>query len=94
MTKTETTMVLQRVSITRAGYHGYGQVDPASPFSATIEVTGASGKVELNLSEGLSRRIVEIIADEVAAAGRATADIMVADAMIVSSNKTKALEKS
>jgi hypothetical protein len=39
--------------------------------------------VKLNLSADLSRRIVEIIAEEVAAAGRATAAMMTAEAFDV-----------
>jgi len=76
-------MVLNRVMITRGGIHSWERVDPASPFKATIEVQGATGKVELNLGHELSRKIVEIVAEEVAAAGRATAEAMVADAMLI-----------
>ena len=93
MTKTiDTTLVLQRISIYRVASSGftYSKPDAASPFKCTIEVAGANGKVELNLSDDLSRRIVEIIADEVAAAGRATADIMTADALLVTPSKVLA----
>lgn len=81
--KKDTTLVLNRVTIHRKGLHSWDKADPASPFHATIELQGATGKVELNLSEALSRRIVEIVADEVVAAGRATAEAMVADAMLI-----------
>lgn len=78
-------MFIGRVAIAREGYigHGYGSPDASKPFRATIEVFGQSGKIELNLSADLSAKIVAIIADEVAAAGRATAEAMVAEVMTV-----------
>lgn len=78
-------MFVGRVAITREGYigHGYGQPDPSKPFRATIEVYGQSGKVELNLSPELSDRLVALVADEVAAAGRATAEAMTAEVLNV-----------
>lgn len=77
-------MILKSVSIRREDdFYGSYKVDPTKPFVATIEVAGSSGQVKLNLSPVLSRRIVEIIADEVAAAGRATAEMMTAEAFDV-----------
>jgi hypothetical protein len=78
-------MFIGRVEISRQGYigHGYGTPDPSRPFIAKIEVFGQQTKSELTLSPELSRRVVEIIADEVAAAGRATAEAMVAEALTV-----------
>lgn len=87
--KLDSSLVLNRVMITRGGIHSWDRVDASAPFKATIELQGASGKVELNLSEDLSRRIVEIVADEVVAAGRATAEAMIADAMLVSAPEPK-----
>lgn len=73
-------MFVTSVSIRRDGYFGagYGKPDPTKPFKATIEVHGQHGKVELNLDPDMSARIMEVIADEVAAAGKATAEAMVA----------------
>jgi len=78
-------MFIGRIEISRVGYigHGYGTPDANKPFLAKIEVFGTQVKTELLLSEELSRRVVEIVADEVAAAGRATAEAMVAEAMTV-----------
>lgn len=77
-------MNVRSINIRRDGdLYGYGKVDPTKPFRSTIEVEGQHGKVELNLSADLSRRIVEIIADEVAAAGRATAEAMTAEVFTV-----------
>lgn len=77
-------MLVRSISIRRQGdFYGSYKADPTKPFAATIEVTGQHGKVELTLSPDLSHRIVEIIADEVAAAGRATAEMMTADALNV-----------
>lgn len=71
-------MFVTTVSIRREGYYGagYGKADPNKPFHATIELHGQQGKVELNVSPELSTRIIEVIADEVAAAGKAAADAM------------------
>jgi hypothetical protein len=74
-------MFVTAVSIRREGYYGSyggGKADPAKPFHATIEVHGQHGKVELNVSPDLSARIIEVVADEIAAAGKATADAMTA----------------
>ena len=78
-------MFITRISIHKEGHgaYSYGKKDPAAPYRATIEVEGRSGKVELNLTEELSKRVVAVIADEVAAAGRATAEAMVAEAMTI-----------
>jgi hypothetical protein len=72
-------MFLASISIRREGYYGtFGAPDPAKPLRATVEVVGQHGKIELNLSPELSKRVVEVVADEIAAAGRATAEAMVA----------------
>ena len=78
-------MFIGRVEISRVGYHGhgYGNPDASKPFVAKIEVFGSQMKTELVLSPELSRRVVEIVADEIAAAGRATAEAMVAEALNV-----------
>lgn len=78
-------MFVNAISIRREGYYGYGsgRADPTKPLLATIEVQGQSGKVELILSPEMSQRIVAIIAEEVAAAGRATAEAMTADVLSV-----------
>lgn len=76
-------MFIGAISIRREGYFaGYGQrPDPQKPFLATIEVHGTRAKTEMVLSPEMSERIVALIADEVAASGRAVADAMVAEAM-------------
>lgn len=78
-------MFVTRIAVQREGYYGaYGKPDPSKPLRATIEVLGQHGKIELNLSPEMSDRIVGIIAEEVAAAGRATAEAMTADVLNVS----------
>lgn len=87
-------MILKSLSVRRDSANWYtDKVDPAAPFMATIEVSGKAGKVELRLDAELSRRIVEIVADEVAKAGRATAEMMTAEAfeMVAPAAKAKAL---
>lgn len=78
-------MFITSINIAREGYYGagYGKPDFTKPFRTKIEVQGVSGKVELVLSEDLSRRVVEIIADEVISASRATAEAMTAEALNV-----------
>jgi hypothetical protein len=78
-------MFLSRLTVHREGYFGagYGRADPSKPFRATVEVIGESGKVELNLSPELSAKIVAVVAEEVVAAGRATAEMMTADALTI-----------
>jgi hypothetical protein len=85
-------MNVKSISIRRAGdYSSYGKVDPSKPLMATVEVEGAYGKVELSLDANMSRRIVEIIADEIAAAGRATAEAMVASVITLAPSNAKQL---
>lgn len=78
-------MFIGRVEISREGYIGamYGAPNPDKPFLARIEVHGSHTKTEMMLSPELSRRIVEIVADEIVAAGRATAEAMTTEAMSV-----------
>lgn len=78
------TMIVRNISIRRDGDYGnYTRVDPSKPFIAHIAVEGSQGKVELYLSPEMSSRIVSIIAEEVAAAGRATAEAMTAECLTV-----------
>lgn len=76
-------MHVRTISIRRDNDYGYGKIDLSRPFLATVAVEGLSGKVELALSPELSRRIVDIIADEIVAAGRATAEAMTAEVFTV-----------
>ena len=80
-------MFVNRISITRDGYYGYGKQDYSKPLRTTIEVEGQHGKVELNLSPDLSDKVVAIIADEVAAAGRATAEALTAQCLSTQATK-------
>lgn len=84
-------MFVTDVTLHRSGYFsGYGKADPSKPFEAKIGVQGSYGKVELNLSPELSARIIDIIADEIAAAGRATAEALTASCLTATA--TPALE--
>lgn len=77
-------MFVRTINISRDGDYGsYGRVDPTKPLLASITIDGQHGEVKLRLSPEMSKRIVEIVADEVAAAGRATAEAMVADVLTV-----------
>lgn len=78
-------MFIGRIEISRQGYigSGYGKPDASKPFIAKIEVFGANTKTELLLSEDLSRRVVEIVADEIAAAGRTVAEALTVEALNV-----------
>jgi hypothetical protein len=72
-------MFVRSINIGREGDYGYGEFLADKPFRAKIKVAGQHGEIELNLSADMSQRIVAIIAEEVAAAGRATAEAMTAD---------------
>lgn len=75
-------MFVRSVSISREGDwdSDYGPAPNLSkPFLATIKVHGQNGEVKPNLSPDLSTKIMAIIAEEVAAAGRATAEAMTAE---------------
>jgi hypothetical protein len=76
-------MFVRTIQIGRENDYGYSRFDPQAPFIAKIKVEGKSGNIELNLSPELSRRVVDIIAEEVAAAGRATAEAMTAEILSV-----------
>jgi hypothetical protein len=85
-------MFVRNISIMREGDYGYGAVNPTKPLLAKIKVEGQNGSVELNLSPDLSRRVVEIIAEEVAAAGRATAEAMTADILTLTGDAPAQIE--
>lgn len=74
-------MIVRTIAIAREGDFGYGAANLTKPFLAKIQVEGQHGKTELYLSPEMSRRIIEIVAEEVAAAGRATAEAMTAEAL-------------
>lgn len=77
-------MFVRSITVRRVGdYGGYGKVDPTKPFEVSIAVEGRHGEIKLDVSPEISRRIVEIIAEEVAIAGRATAEAMTADVLTV-----------
>lgn len=68
-----------RILIHREGYYGSGsRPDPTRPLHCMVETIGDLGKVELNLPQEASDRIVALIAEELAAAARATAEAMTA----------------
>lgn len=69
-------MFITAINIHRDGYFGYGKHDPSKPLRATVAVEGQHGKVELNLSPEASDRMVALIADEIVAATKATAQLM------------------
>lgn len=72
-------MFVKAINIRKTGYFGYGKIDPAAPFQATIEIEGQNGKMELVLEADLSKRVLALIADEVASAGRKAAEMMTAE---------------
>lgn len=74
-------MFLKQLSIRRDTRYSFSEPKGDEPFAATIELIGQHGKVERRLDADLSRRILEIVSDEVAKAGRATAEAMVAEVL-------------
>jgi hypothetical protein len=73
-------MNVRSISVRRADDWGHGPVNLTKPFIASIVVEGTTSKVELILSAEVSERVVRLIAEEVAEAGRVTAQAMVAEA--------------
>ena len=78
-------MIVKSINIRRDGdyFSSYKPADASKPFMATLEVEGSHGKVELRLSPELSAKIVAIVAEEIAAAGRATAEALTASCLTV-----------
>ena len=72
-------MFVTSINVQRAGSYGYGKHDPTKPFEASVSIDGNHGEVKLKLSPEMSRRVVELIAEEIVAASRATAEAMTAD---------------
>lgn len=73
-------MFISRITAYREGAYG-GSPDPTKPFVLNIEVYGTFGKTELKVSPDLSRRIVEIIGDEVVNAAKDIAQNMSIEAL-------------
>lgn len=73
-------MHIRSVKITRKDHFGYAgeKLNPSKPFVCAVETESENGKMELMLSPHLSERILEIIAEELAASARETAEAMVA----------------
>lgn len=69
-------MFITSINITRDGYYGYGKHDPSKPLRATVAVEGQHGKVELNLTPEASDCMVALIAEEIVAATKDTANLM------------------
>lgn len=74
-------MNLKTLHVARDGYYGFGKLDPTKPFICSVEVEGPLGNVKLNLPAEVSQRVVSLIAEEIAAAGRATAEMMTASVL-------------
>lgn len=74
-------MIVKSISITREGYYGYGAIDARKPLRANVEIVGVSGEIKLALNPDMSKRIVDVIADEIVAASRATAEAMTAECL-------------
>ncbi len=72
-------MIVRSICISRDGDWGQPSIDLTKPMRAVIKVQGQNGNIELNLSDKLSAGIIAIIAEEVAAAGKATAEAMTAE---------------
>jgi len=73
-------MHIRSVKIQRAGHYGFTgeKLDPSKPFICTVETDSTDGKMELTLSPVLSQRVLEIVAEELAASARETAENMIA----------------
>lgn len=72
-------MHIRSITITRDGDYGYGAVDASKPFTAKIKVVGRSSEMEIALDNAMSQRVLDLIAEEVAKAGREVANAMTAE---------------
>lgn len=72
-------MIIKSISIRRAGYYSYGKAKADDPFVAQIEVESPHGEVKLNIEADRTQRIVALIADLIAEAGKQTAAAMTAE---------------
>lgn len=79
----DNTMQVNRVSLARAGYYGQANYRKSDHFNCTVEVVGDTGKIELAIPPEISVQIMAVIAEQIAEAGRAVADMMVADSFII-----------
>ncbi len=61
-------MQLQRIWLT---YREHSKT-----FAGSVEFTGSYGKVELNLSDEIARRVLNLVADEMVASSREVAKMM------------------
>lgn len=73
-------MHIRSIKITRLGHYGFTgeKLDVTKPFQCTVETESTDGKMELILSSALSQRVLEIVAEELAACAKETAENMVA----------------
>lgn len=74
-------MYITTINIAREGFISplYSRADPTKPFVAKIGIQSQTGEMVLHLSPEVSGRVMALIADEVAAAGRAAAEAMTAE---------------
>jgi hypothetical protein len=77
------TMIVRTIYIAREGAFSFSPSDQSKPFRATISLDADNGKIELLLSPEVSAKVVDLIADEIVAAGRATAEAMTAEVLTV-----------
>jgi len=86
-------MFITDIEVRREGYYGgsIGIADVSKPFVAKIGVKGQFGRVELILSPDLCQKMVALIADAVAEAGKTTAEAMTAEALTVAANTGKVI---
>ena len=72
-------MFVRSITISRENDWGHGPIDASKPMLAKIKVQNIHGEIVLALSPEVSQRVLGLIAEEVAAAGRATAEAMTAE---------------
>ena len=72
-------MFLRRLTVAREGHYGYGAVKPDAPLETVVEIEGGNGKVELKLGPDVGKRIVAVIAEELAEESKRVAEAMTAD---------------
>lgn len=79
-------MIISQILIRKQGYYSGlsgRDVKAETPYNCTIEISGTSGKTELDLSPELTTRLMAVIGEEVVASSKRTAEAMTAEIITV-----------
>ena len=72
-------LILEKIDINRGYYSKYTHSEELPALKGSVTFKGSSNTLEIELTEELSKRIIEICAEEIVKATKAAAEIMTAD---------------